>query len=281
MVDSLSKDSRRRLTQALSTWKDWKHPPASEPGVISQLGGYTNESFHVSDTLKDWVVRINSTKPDAGINRHNELLAIEAANSIGIAPGIAHNTNSFLVTEYLQCDKPTVDDLAAIGKLFNRIHALDVNAKPMDLAQHLSNYYGAITPDLDISSCYAKFSKLPTPRCATRVLCHQDMTLENLLKCDQQIFVIDWEFAHLSDPAYDLAVFSYTAGLTQDQFTLLLENYSREDHYAREEDNLLERITYYELFYALIEILWWFDRGKKLHTDIEHLHQSLNRTLSS
>ena len=288
MAQKLSKDSHNRLKQALSTWREWITPPGSEPILISRLGGHTNESYRVSDSKSDWVVRLNSTKADGGINRRNELLAIEVANSNEIAPDITYHDGEFLILEYLQGDKPTVDDLPAIGKLFTDIHYLKADIEPINLPQHLHNYYEASTPDPDIDNCFSKFNKLAHPTQTTLVLCHQDLTMDNLIKVthrlsrkgdinsnEQPILVIDWEYAHLSDPAYDLAVFSYTTGLSDAQLTILLDNYQHE------EANLKERIHYYELYYALIEILWWFNRGQILDVKIAGLNQLLDQALSA
>jgi thiamine kinase-like enzyme len=293
MVEKLSPDSRHRLNQALSTWRDWKLTPESEPGLIEKLGGHTNESYRVSDSVNDWVVRLNSTTLDAGINRKNELLAIEAAHGVGIAPGIAYHDQDLLVLPFLHGSRPTLEDLPAIGRMFHKIHSLAVDAEPIDLHKHLRSYHQAATPDSDISNCLAKFHKIEHPAQTSNVLCHQDLTLDNLIKggvdpCirgedvssrdgmieDNQILVIDWEYAHYSDPAYDLAVFIYTSKLTEAQKTMLLVNY------ARDERNLRQRIHYYELFYGMLEILWWHNRGEKNEVQIFTLNRLIDQVFS-
>ncbi len=288
MIKKLSPDSRDRLNQVLSTWRQWNNPPASTPILIGRLGGHTNESYHVGDLTNEWVVRLNVSKPDGGISRSNEILAIEAANAEGIAPDIAFHNDQTLVLKYLRGDKPTGDDLPAIGNLFSQIHSLHADIKPMDLSQHLGRYYHEAAPDPDISNCFSRFNQLIQPGQATQVLCHQDATLDNLIKChvesgkpghpqsgqEDRIFIIDWEYTHLSDPAYDLAVFSYTTGLNEAQKVIFLDNYKRE------ENDLLDRVNYYESYYALIEILWWFNRGQKLDEKISDLNQLLDQALS-
>jgi len=78
----------------------------------------------------------------------------------------------------------------------------------------------------------------------------------------------DWEFARQSDPAYDLAVFTYTHALNQKQSSELLLSYSRH------EPELPSRIDYFERVYAMIEIFWRLIRGKKI--DIRKLQALLD-----
>jgi thiamine kinase-like enzyme len=283
MVEELSSDSHIRLNQALAAWRDWRVSPASEPVLVSRLGGHTNESYRVSDSVNDWVIRLNSTKPDGGINRGNELLAIEAAHSIDIAPGIVYQNRDLLILPFLHGNSPGLKDLPAIGRLFSKIHSLEVEAESINLHNHLLSYGQATRQDADITHCLTKFHKLESPGQALNVLCHQDLTMDNLIKGglkkdslveDSKIYVIDWEYAHHSDPAYDLAVFSYTSRLNQVQKTILLNNY------AREEKNLPERIQYYELFYGMLEILWWHNRNHKDEKQIRVLDQLLDQALS-
>ena len=217
----------------------------------------------MTDGQGQWVVRLNGD--DAGINRSNEMSAIMAAYHAGIAPGVAFNGQDYLVVEYLSGEKPRIEDIAEIGTLFANIHSLDVSIQPMDLLKHLETYHRQIAMDEDVDFCYEKITSLQPLKKCRAVFCHQDLTLDNMIRTSTGIAVIDWEYAAMSDPAYDLAVFSYTHELTQVQFSDLLENYSRE------EIDLSIRVRYFMKVYALIEILWWIVRGTKPEEKIEKL----------
>ncbi|MCH8257865.1 MAG: phosphotransferase family protein [Proteobacteria bacterium] len=268
MYENLSPEPIRRLNEAVMTWKSWAPAPTTIPVLTAQLGGDTNLSFLVTDGRNQWVVRLNDDR-DSGINRTNELAALTAAHNAGIAPAIIFNGQNILVAEYFSGHSPTLLDIAEIGSRFADIHSLEVSVQPMDLMKHLRAYYQQITKDTDIVNCYKKISALAAPDASTTVLCHQDLTLHNMIRTKDRIVVIDWEYAAMSDPAYDLAVFSYTHELNESQFSLFLDNY------YRIEPELPDRVHYFEKIYALIEILWWLTRGKRQDEKIVRLQTLL------
>jgi thiamine kinase-like enzyme len=175
------------------------------------------------------------------------------------------SNQNFLVSKYCPGDMPTLMDLAEIGSLFADIHSLNVSVPPIDLLTHLEAYQFQvrdmqITPDRDVADCYSRVMAMPKPKITTRVLCHQDLTLSNMIKTNSGIVAIDWEYARQSDPAYDLAVFTYTHELTQKQFSDLLNSY------ARHEAELPQRVDYFQRVYAMIEIFWSLIRGGEINT---------------
>lgn len=260
----------KRVKKIVSTWESWHSQPVAQPKLIRQLGGYTNLSFLVTDGQSRWVVRLNGDRRDAGISQSNEMSAITAAHLAGIAPGIAFQGEDFLVVEYVSGEKPNLDDIAEIGALFADVHSLNVTIQPIDLLKHLGTYHRQVAPDIDITQCFQEIMALePVEKCSL-VPCHQDLTLDNMIKTDNGIAVIDWEYAALSDPAYDLAVFSYSHELDAAQLSDLLANYNRV------KIDLRYRIRYFEKVYALIEILWWLDRGKRQEHKIDKLKALLH-----
>ena len=134
----------------------------------------------------------------------------------------------------------------------------------------MQNYYHAIGPDPDITNVYSKLILLPQPAATDQVLCHLDLTYDNLIKSADGIFALDWEYAHYCDPVFDLAVFVTTSELSNAQIALLLDNYDRR------EPDLEQRLHNFGLLYSMIEILWWHNRGKKLFDKMEALTRALS-----
>ena len=272
MAEKLSPNINRRLNAAIARWCEWTPPPITRPVLKSQLGGLTNLSFLVTDENTSWVVRLNDDIIDNGINRRHELAAITSAHHAGITPRVVCSGHDFLVTEFLAGNSPSLEDIAEIGLLFAKIHSLKVSTQPIDLLAHLQAYQlqafdQQIKPDKDIADCYRRVMALPKPNITTRVLCHQDLTLQNMIKTKDRIVAIDWEYARQSDPAYDLAVFTYTHELNQKQSSELIHGY------VRDEQELKSRIDYFERVYAMIEIFWQMIRGKEI--DISKLQALL------
>jgi thiamine kinase-like enzyme len=51
----------------------------------------------------------------------------------------------------------------------------------------------------------AAFAALPS---AKPVVCHSDLHALNLIDCGRTLVLLDWEYAHVSDPLWDLAGWS-------------------------------------------------------------------------
>ena len=272
MAEKLSPELGHRLREALLTWRDWVSGPTELPVVVRRLGGASNVSFLVTDRVRYWVVRLGQPLPDPGIDLGtdpaSELSAMMAAAERGFAPRVAFSSLQTLVTEYVAGEAPTLTDLAQIGKLFRQVHQLDVAVLPLNSTQHLSSYHRQAPRDPVIDACFKAIANLPVPS-AEPVVCHQDLLFENMIKTSQALFAVDWEYARLADPAYDLAVFTNSYNLDEAQRRLLLSAYQSED------PGLPARIAYFEKVYALIEILWWQLKGKRLDDKIATLCERL------
>ena len=103
--------------------------------------------------------------------------------------------------------------------------------------------------------------------------CHNDCLLPNMINSEKGLFLIDWEYAAATDPAYDLAVFSSTYNLDRERKNVLLSAYALDGNFQTE--GLLARIEYFEKYYRLIEILWWDVRGQRMEGRLESLAQDL------
>ena len=269
MAQKLSPGINRSLNRVLSSWKDWLGNSATKPVLVSQLGGHTNLSFRVTDGISSWVVRLNSELADEGKDLQSEIIAHQAAYRAGIAPAIVYSNSECLVTEFLEGGKPGLDDLPEIGRLFSLIHSVDVDIRSLNLANHLETYFLQAKPDASITRCFNKLLDIPSMETDIKVLCHQDLTLENMIRTEERIVTIDWEYASLSDPAFDLAVFSYSHDLGERQLSQLLT------HYDGNVPDLLPRIHYFEMIYGMLEILWWQIRGSRLENKITNLQNQL------
>ena len=273
MDKKLSAEDRHCLTQALTSWESWREGPEKLPEVITQFGGESNLSFVVSDGAMHWVLRLNNPQRDIGISRDNERLALEAAHEAGISPLPSFHSSELLITPLLVGAQATLENLPQIGNLFSRVHSLAVELTPLDLLQHLKNYYEKVTPEPLLRDCYQHIVALyPKDNVESRP-CHNDCLLPNMIASKNGLQLIDWEYAAATDPAYDLAVFSSSYGLSRARMALLLSTYDPDGDSHIE--GLIARIEYYEKYYQLIEILWWRIRGQRMKGRLEALVLSL------
>jgi thiamine kinase-like enzyme len=99
--------------------------------------------------------------------------------------------------------------LELLAVQLQKIHQLPaLHAQPQQLALSLKQLKERITTPIDeqhFSIMLKRASKLDK-KSAKNVLCHGDLSLHNLLiNNQQQVMILDWEYATLACPAYDLA----------------------------------------------------------------------------
>jgi thiamine kinase-like enzyme len=60
------------------------------------------------------------------------------------------------------------------------------------------------------------------------VLCHNDMLPANVLDDGQRVWIVDWEYAGMGHPLFDLAGFSANCDYSEEQDVEFLESYCGE-----------------------------------------------------
>jgi thiamine kinase-like enzyme len=81
--------------------------------------------------------------------------------------------------------------------------------------------------------------------------CHNDLLNANFIDDGARIRIIDWEYAGMGDPAFDLGNFSINHELTEDQDRILLESYDGEVASRR-----LARLTLMRVVSDFREAMW-------------------------
>ena len=64
---------------------------------------------------------------------------------------------------------------------------------------------------------------------APTVTCHNDLLAANFIDDGERVWVVDWEYAGMGDPFFDLANFAVNNGLDEEGETALLEAYGSAD----------------------------------------------------
>ncbi len=254
MASTLPQSTSVRLNAALDTWPEWLGKVQSRPRAIRKLGGFTNENFLIAAGNNQWSLRLNTERALPGISRVRELVVLNTVSKSGLIEAPVYWGDDCLVSVYLPGDYPDLADgrtLVSVGRLFRKIHEISVPIddvlEPFTYAERL---VAQCTNDLDIlKQCLDAIDahyRPPMKYC----LCHNDLSRENLIEASPGLVAIDWEYARLGDPAFDLAVLAEMSALTDDQLDFLAAAYGRDG-------NIRERLPGARLLYALIEILWW------------------------
>jgi thiamine kinase len=249
--------------------------PGADMHVARLIGGSVNDLWRVTTPSGQFALRLDGAawrRP--GVDRHRESLVHEAAAAAGIAPGIVAVSPhaDVWVFEFRNGRSWTPEDYADVAQLLRwsarvvQLHRLPVPAAlrtpfaPWQLAHDYAAQAGARGVALPaarrdaalhaIAAAQAVLDRAAQPH----VLVHGDATAGNVID-DGALWLIDWEYAQLADPAFDLAVVLtyYPAAVRHRQWLIAA---------AALGAGAPERLVAAETIHAHLSWLWYAARGE-------------------
>jgi len=203
-----------REVRALPWWR-------GELRIEPLAGGPTNRNYKVESGGRVFAVRTGCDEPVLGICRRNELACIRVAVAIGLAPAVVHSAPGVLVTEFIagaplspQLVPPRLDRVAAT---LRAIHAAGAAVtghllwfSPFQVAR--TYVQSAVERGLPLPAgvgpavLLAEVAELEARlRPFTPTFCHNDLMPANILDSGEKLWVIDWEYAGVGHPLFDVA----------------------------------------------------------------------------
>jgi thiamine kinase-like enzyme len=214
------------------------------PVRIERLsGGMTNANFLADLGDEQVVVRIPGKDTGLlGIDRRHEAQANRLAASIGVAPEvlIESQDEGYLVTRFLAGRPVPPVELAAepmlgeVARTLRRIHdagAIATDFNPFEVVAQYHDLAAArgITEPFDFPTAISVLDAILAARpFSPTAFCHNDLLNENFLY-DENLRILDWEYAGMGDPFFDLANFSINHELNDAADALLLAHYFGDD----------------------------------------------------
>lgn len=227
------------IDEAIARVPQWAN--ATDLKTFPLTGGITNANFRIEVNGDIFVLRIPGADTELlGIVRSAECAVSKAAGEIGIGPEIFYviEPEGYLVTSFIEGHQPSPKELGQhnnirrVADTICRIHKMDPipeRFSPFRVVEdsaEIARRFNVDFPDNfgwlleQMNAAETALQKSPfTPR-----LCHNDLLNANFLN-DGQIRILDWEYAGMGDPVFDLANFSVHHEFSDEQDRLLLEFY--------------------------------------------------------
>ena len=239
-------------------------PGMDRARVVSGLAdGPTNTTFLVQSGDDRFVLRLD--KPQAGVlglNRDRERAVCRALAKAGLAP-------AFLYWDLAEgvCLRPFIEGrclgredlleeatLRGLAATLRRLHGLPPVGARFDPAASAQRYAGQLaTPEAARLARRVEEKAVILARQPARLaLCHNDLVAENMLaSAQQEVLLIDWEYAAVGDPLFDLAVVVRHHGLGRDLARSFLEDYLQRPPTAAEAQRFSLQCGLYDALLAL------------------------------
>ena len=220
-------DVHAEKIRSLSVW--------SGPIQLQPLkGGITNQNNQFEVSGDRFVARIGAELLILGVDRRDEAECHRAAHSLGVAPALIHGENGVLVSRYIQ--SRTLDPAGArepgmelrLAQVLRQLHEgwdglmgellffCPFQASRTYVAT--SRRLGARLPhDID-----AMIETAPQAITNHRSLhpggmCHNDLLPANILDDGERIWIVDWEYAGMGNPLFDLAGVTANCGYAKER----------------------------------------------------------------
>ena len=185
--------------------------------VESQLSdGPTNASYLLEQAGAQYVLRLD--KPDAtklGLNRSNEKQVCKVVADAGLAPEPLYFDShaGIYLRRYLpgrswvDSDLDNPGNLERLARLLRELHGLAAIGAAFDPLTAARRYTAQLVSERSRSILHRSEELMQqiTAGSMGPALCHNDLVCQNVLE-GERLMLIDWEYAGIGDPFFDLAV---------------------------------------------------------------------------
>ncbi len=193
-------------------------PGEGPVSIHVSASGLVNESCRVARAGRLYALRVATTgSQELGLDREWECKVLARAAAAGVAPAIqcCEPAEGVLVADWVPSRAWTAaqirqsDNIHAMAQLLRRVHALRIPqpARAMSPAAWIAHYSAALSERRSAelqAAADARLTLLAAQPMPAAVLCHSDLHRLNVAT-GARLLLFDWEYAHVSDPYWDLA----------------------------------------------------------------------------
>jgi thiamine kinase-like enzyme len=197
-------------------------------------GGITNHNFKVTVGGEAFVLRIGGKDTELlGIDRNHEHAASLVAASLGVGPEVVAFVDGCLVTRFIEGHAVPPERLApsAVGEILGLVHEGPPFPARFDSFRVVETYRRtAEERGVAIPAAYAEAARRaasiePRRRGIQPRPCHNDLLAANFIDDGSHLWIVDWEYAGMGDPFFDLGNFAVNQRLDEQGERALLEAY--------------------------------------------------------
>jgi thiamine kinase-like enzyme len=204
-------------------------------------GGLTNLNYRIHGAPSEYVLRVTGEAEMLGADRENEYTATVIAGGLGIGPKVLAylRPEKILITDFVDGVGVPAEQLrttAMIGQVAATLRRLHEGPPVpgsfsafaiVETYRDNARWLGVELPDAfewsweRAGEMRAALEASPREPC----LCHNDLLNANFLLQQGRLLIVDWEYAGMGDPFFDLANFSTNHDLSEDDDRVLLRAY--------------------------------------------------------
>lgn len=202
---------------------------------VTKLAGLTACSHLVELANGERYVLRSQTQQatDYGIDYQQEVAFLRLIEPLGFTPKIIYANETSALLAWINGQTPSHFSQPLLAKLADQLaslHRFDwqavrstQNLTRLNLAERCQFLWQNLPLKTQNSLNFTPPFKQISPYKQT--ICHHDIHLANLVEQDEKLFLIDWEYAAISDPALELALLFHYNPLSAEQKAFFLARY--------------------------------------------------------
>ena len=238
---------------------------------ISPIGGMTNKNYKIEIDNECYVLRVPGNGTGEMISREDEIRNAVYANEVGVDSELVYfnEKSGIKISRFIENAETLSPE--ATKKQNNMIMVCDILRKLHNYNKKMTNYF-------DIYEKIEQYENLANEVNAIffndyyevkdKVLflknimaeldvklapCHNDTIAENFIKSgEDKMYLIDWEYAGMNDPMWDLAAHSLENKFSEDEEELLLNIYFN----GKVEEKYKKRILINKIYQDFLWSTW-------------------------
>lgn len=225
--------------------------------------GMTNRSFIFTVKDKRYIMRIPGEGTDKLIDRKEEYDVYQRVKKEPYTEKILYLNpdNGYKISEFLEftrnSDANNIQDVKKSMSVLRKFHSQNYQVdhtfdlwKQIDFYESLRKTASAYRDYEEIKDWVLKLKPFIEDNVTKWSLCHIDANYDNfLIDQNNNVFLIDWEYAGMQDPDLDIAMYAIYAGYTKEKIDQLINIYY--------ENKVSENIRYKIYAYVAVGGLLW------------------------
>ena len=249
--------------------------------------GITNINFEVIVGKKSFFLSMPSSNSELlNIDYRNKYYNNKICGEINISPRVTHfiESENLLVTEFIKSKTSSLEKFQSskeIEQLVKNIKLLH-HAKPFlrnfNMFNQISYYQNILKKDTIPKKLFKYVNNIETLKqklYLTKdklVPCHNDLIAENIIKKDNQIYIVDFDYSGNNDPCFELGNLSVEMEYDDEQINKLVRSY-----YGEINENIISKVYLQGVVSDIGWSLWSYVQAKISNNNFDYSMHGLNR----
>jgi len=249
--------------------------------------GITNINFKVNVDKRVFFLSIPDSDSELlNIDYRNKYYNNKICGDIKISPRVVHfiESDNLLVTEFIKSKTSSLTKFQSskeIKQLVKKIKLLH-NAKPFlrnfNMLSQISYYKNILKEEYLPKELFKYVNKIETLKQKlyltkdNLVPCHNDLIAENIIKKDNQIYIVDFDYSGNNDPCFELGNLSVEMEYDDEQINKLVRSY-----YGEINENIISKVYLQGVVSDIGWSLWSYVQAKISNNNFDYSMHGLNR----